>query len=384
MTVQRDTTTRQPTKLQRLIDLVAYLAKHHFPVERADIWEHVPGYVAGVDGNAQQKATVRRTFERDKDELRSLGVPIESVEQPQRFGTERVVAYRLAPGYRLPVLRLMQAERPEDRSQPEGAGDCARLALHFALSRQEADAALRGPSGACHPAGVPLCWRRPVDPPQAGPRLGARRPRRHAGALRPKSGSRCHVRTAGQPVRRPPSQEAGDLSIPCHEPTRGDEPPGPPLRSPLRTRKVVPGRPRRGPEGHPPLSRRAHEPARRQHAVAEQARLRPPVQLSPARPRGPQGLELGDRQAKPETADVLFQVPVSYWAERNDFGELVESRSCGAQVRRFQVSNRNSFLRWVLSLLGEARIVAPTDVREDFREMARSVARGYERAVDHG
>ena len=149
------------------------------------------------------------------------------------------------------------------------------------------------PSGACHPAGVPLCWRRPVDTPQAGPRLGARRPRRHAGALRPKSGSRCHVRAAGQPVRRPPLQEAGDLSIPCHEPTRGDEPPGPPLRSPLRTRKVVPGRPRRGPEGHPPLSRRPHEPARRQHAVAEQARLRPPVRLSPARPRGPQGLGAG-------------------------------------------------------------------------------------------
>ncbi len=384
MTVQRDTTTRQPTKLQRLIDLVAYLAKHHFPVERADIWEHVPGYVAGVDGNAQQKATVRRTFERDKDELRSLGVPIESVEQPQRFGTERVVAYRLAPGYRLPVLRLMQAEQPEDRSQPEGAGGWARLALHFALSRQEADAALRGlqelatlPAFPCAgdvrstlrklaldlepavPAGTPVLYapsREAVATSELLDGLSAALRRRKRVTFRYRAMSRPgemnrRVRPFGLLF------EQGRWYLVGHDEDRKD----------IRLFRV--GRMSR-------LVANTRSPSKPDFDLPSNFRLQDHA--------GRRAWELGDRQAKPETADVLFQVPVSYWAERNDFGELVESRSCGAQVRRFQVSNRNSFLRWVLSLLGEARIVAPTDMREDFREMARSVARGYERAVGHG
>lgn len=91
--------------------------------------------------------------------------------------------------------------------------------------------------------------------------------------------------------------------------------------------------------------------------------------------------ELGDMRREPEEADVLFRVPRSAWAERNGFGELLELRPGGEQLRRFRVRNRNAFLRWIMSLLGEARIVTPPEMHEEFRAMAGSVAGEYDRSA---
>ncbi len=57
------------TRLERLINLVAALLETDRPIPRAELQQRVPGY----EGSAP---SVRRAFERDKDALRNMGVPI--------------------------------------------------------------------------------------------------------------------------------------------------------------------------------------------------------------------------------------------------------------------------------------------------------------------
>jgi predicted DNA-binding transcriptional regulator YafY len=57
------------TRLERLINLVAALLETDRPITRTELQQRVPGY----EGSDQ---SVRRAFERDKDALRNMGVPI--------------------------------------------------------------------------------------------------------------------------------------------------------------------------------------------------------------------------------------------------------------------------------------------------------------------
>lgn len=67
--------TRAQAKLQRWIDLIAALLTHRFGVTFERLRSQVPGYAG-----ATNDASIARTFERDKDELRAFGVPIETLE----------------------------------------------------------------------------------------------------------------------------------------------------------------------------------------------------------------------------------------------------------------------------------------------------------------
>jgi predicted DNA-binding transcriptional regulator YafY len=98
-------------KTPRWLDLVAFLLDHRRPVTRAQIFERVRGY----DGAAE---TARRKFERDKDELRGLGIEIETVPLPQSAGDVDQVGYRLRhrKAY-LPYLELVD-EPPDARPYP--------------------------------------------------------------------------------------------------------------------------------------------------------------------------------------------------------------------------------------------------------------------------
>jgi hypothetical protein len=46
-------------------------------------------------------------------------------------------------------------------------------------------------------------------------------------------------------------------------------------------------------------------------------------------------------------------------------------------VRRFRVTQTNPFLRWILSLAGEAEILSPPGLAEGLEAMAREVAALY-------
>lgn len=96
-------------KLQRWLDLLAALLRRTYPIALEELIREVPGY--GRPG--QKPESRRRTFERDKDELRRLGIPIETCELD-----DDIAGYRLdRKAFYLPYLQLVGASaRPAPRA----------------------------------------------------------------------------------------------------------------------------------------------------------------------------------------------------------------------------------------------------------------------------
>ncbi len=93
------------SKLQRWMDLLAALLRRHYPVTFDEVRQDVPAYSGGAP------ETVRRMFERDKDDLRQFGVPIETVMEDAE-----VRGYRLRTrDFYMPYLAVVDAER---RTEP--------------------------------------------------------------------------------------------------------------------------------------------------------------------------------------------------------------------------------------------------------------------------
>ncbi len=89
-------------KFERMMNLLAALLNAERPISAEQIQERVAGY-------APEKEAFRRTFERDKDELRSLGVPIEVGPIPGTFPElEGYIVDRRT--YELPDLDLASDE----------------------------------------------------------------------------------------------------------------------------------------------------------------------------------------------------------------------------------------------------------------------------------
>ncbi len=99
-------------KASRWLDLLAYLLPYHFGVTREQIFEHVGAYRTDL-ASGMDPESVRRKFERDKDELRALGIEIETIPLPDVPGDEPQSGYRLRPaGFYLPYLELSAGPPP--------------------------------------------------------------------------------------------------------------------------------------------------------------------------------------------------------------------------------------------------------------------------------
>ena len=72
----------------RQLNLIAYLLNHRFPVTWDEIRQRVPGY--DPVGDVDEKSILRK-FERDKEELRAQGIPIDTVP----IDSEVLMGYRL-------------------------------------------------------------------------------------------------------------------------------------------------------------------------------------------------------------------------------------------------------------------------------------------------
>jgi proteasome accessory factor B len=95
-------------KAARWLDLLAFLLQHRFPVTREEIYRAVADYRDALEGaDAAGREAVRRKFERDKDELRALGIDIETLDLPQAEGDEPDKGYRLRErDFYLPYLEF--------------------------------------------------------------------------------------------------------------------------------------------------------------------------------------------------------------------------------------------------------------------------------------
>ena len=363
--------TEKITKLQRWLDLIAFLIGRHYPVSVDEIMEAVPAYARAPDGDPTADESVRRKFERDKKELRELGIPIETVEFSVR-GAEQTSGYRLARrDFYLPYLRLIGGGGDASAAAPGGApradvfdirpeeAHAARDALSFAaaipsfLLREEARSALRKLAfdlGPGRPDAVLA-----LDRPEAGEVRDRLRVLNDALQARKRVRFRYHGIYRGKPTDRDVAPYGllflgGNWYLVGHDALRDArrvfrvdrmEDPEPNRKTPDTPDYVVPG----------------------------------DFDLNAYRNR--EAWELGEGEEAALVARVRFDFPTSLWVERNGYGEPDEMAADGSSVRTFRLHQVNPFLRWILSLSGEAEIVDPPELRREYADLVEQVAALY-------
>jgi len=366
------------SKVQRWLDLVAYLIGRRIPVTVADIMENVPAYAQKwCSGDETDQASVRRTFERDKDELRELGITIETVKHPINYGLQLIDGYILTRrAYYLPELKLgagtgSGASKWTDKNRVPGielSEDEAQAALD-ALRRlmelpasplaREARTAYVKLAFDIDPdrfAPAPVLY---VEPPGTAALLAVlgqlsdaiiarkRVTFRYNGIYRGEATTRC-VAPYGLFFQH------GHWYLVGHDDTRDA------IRI-FRVARI---------EG---LSANQRAPKTPDFEVPPDFKVDTYLDKK--------AWNLGDREA-PIRAEVLFRYPASLWAERCGHGEFVEERDDGSVVRAFELYQVDPFLRWLLSLTGDAQLLGPPELVAELQRMVAGVAALYA-DVDH-
>jgi proteasome accessory factor B len=357
-------------KTRRWLDLIAYLVGCRYPATVEQIMEQVPAYAdrlaaAAAEENEAKATTarnsVRRMFERDKDELREAGIPIESVKIRIDYGATRIDAYRLTrQDFHLPYLRI--AGEATGQRPPKGVP-------RLELSADESATAFQALEAVSGLPGFPLedearaAWRKlsfDLTPPPAGPRtlfadragttqLTARNREITDALLRRKNLKfTYHGIYRGKPTVRSVRPyglffQQGHWYLAGHDEDRDD----------LRLFRV-------DRMDEPTVNSRS--PGTPDFEIPED------FTLADYRNRSP--WELGSSDEGWLQARVRFEFPTSLWAERNGLGELEQEEADGSSVRSFAVQQVDPFLRWVLSRRGEASVIDPPELADRVRELA--------------
>jgi proteasome accessory factor B len=343
-------------KLQRWIDLLVTLLRRHYPVPLEQLAGEVPAYGAGQSEDAR-----RRMFERDKDELRAFGIPIETVMSDEG----ETVGYRLRPReFYLPYLALRsagkaRAPRKLDRygyaSLPVLAFEADELAmvgdaaarvreLGDPLLAEHVDSAMR--KLACDlPVDVGATGTTQVLPPHARVEPDLLAALGDALARRKRVTFTYHTMgsdTAGDRTVEPlglfflnqhwylAARTAGDDTAKNYRLSRVSD---------ARVNSKRPGTP----DYEVPTGFDLREHARSRHAW-----------------------ELGAGDAV--TAVVAIRSSSGAAAGAAQLGEEVAGHPT---LRRFRVRRLDAFARWLLSFAGDMEPVSPGDVIEEYRGLVR-------------
>lgn len=304
---------RSAQRLSRLLNLYALLSETNQPLTAKEIRERL-----AADYGPTEEA-FRRNFERDKAELRALGIELH-IEEVHRGGSQPEYGYRVPRGAK--ALRIPDLEEDE----------LAALQLAASLVRLGgAEAAASGlwkvgaPGPVAADDGEELAL--PAHP-QLGPLFRAVAERRTA-TFR----YRGEARTV-HPYRLELAR--GRWYLLAHDPARGEGDAG---RRWFRLDRM---------EGEP--------------AVGQQKGAFPPPE-GPLEPLPEQWELAGD---DPVTARVAFDEVAAPLA-RQVLGEaaVVEERDGGGVVVELQVSHRDGFRSFVLGFLEHAEVLSPPELRDE-------------------
>lgn len=354
----------QNTKLQRWIDLVAALLSRKYGVTLEQLRDEVPGY---RDGAAE---SVRRTFERDKDELRRLGVPIETTG-----GEGDAEARYLVPHDRfyLPYLALVTERgihhpHKVDQYGYHALGECAFDDDELGLLADAAArvAAFGDPVLAAEVRTAMAKLAVDMPPEHLAPTPGvtllpaeSRADEATLTRLGDALNRRKQVSFTYYGIERDETERrtvlpyglvytAGHWYLHCQDPARGA------LRV-FRVSRIS------------DLKVNAKSPGRQDYEIPASFSLAERTTLVPP-------WELGE--------DEATAVEVSF---NRDNGLTAAARQRGTAVRgkhgvvRYTVRRREPFLRWLLSLNGDATPLGPPDIVRDLRALAErtcAAARG--------
>lgn len=363
------------SKTQRWLDLVAFLVARRFPVPVEQIMEGVPAYAEQwVEGGTTDRDSARRKFERDKDELRALGIPLETVRYSINYGAELTDGYRLASrDFYLPYVRLLaeagdEEEAPPARSPAATAFEVPEGELLDAVRALREVASVPGSPLAREAAGALRKLTFDLEPGRMGdgavvvaPAPGATEVRERLRLLSDALLRRKLVRFTYYAIGRDErsSREAAPYGLlyqhsrwylVAHDRSRDD----------VRVFRV---------------DRMEDVEANRKRANSTDYDIPDGFDLTTYGGRQP--WELGDDREPTTEVRVRFAFPRSLWAERNGLGRLEREEDGGDAVRVFDVREEGPFVRWLLSLAGEAEPLEPPEVRDAYRAAAHEVAALY-------
>ena len=313
-------------RLERLLNLAAALSHTSRPLTFAQIRDRVPGYADGQTG--------RRLFERDKEELRGLGFDLD----PEQGGDLN------EPGYRL---------RPEDWTMgpldldPDEAAALSVAASIARLEGENADLGLRAASRLAGPGAMPPS---PVASAMSA-RLGA---------------GNSEILTAAADAVNMRKRLTFTYRAARGEPsTRDLEPYGLVMRN---GRWYVVGFDRgRNDQRAFRLDRIEGEPVTSEAA----AFTRPPD----FRPEDAVPAEPWSTAEATQPVRVVLDAPVAWWAQRQLSGSAVVAESDDGSVTvDVEVAQTEPFLAFVSSLLDQAEILSPPELRAALVERMTAMA----------
>lgn len=373
------------SKSARWLELLAYLLAHRAPVKRQEIFAAVKGYGdPGDDDTVFESA--RRKFERDKDELRALGINIETVPLPHAAHDESQHGYRLAAGdFYLPYVEITAypvADRPypgiasiqlteDDLALLDRA--TARVVEHREFPLAEAAASARRKLAFDLPI-APLRVERILAEP-----MSAETQRVLAvlqAAVANEQRIRCRYHSIGRDVESARGLLPHGLFFDwghwyCVATEDGESEPKVFRVDRIRDAEIPP--PTRAGAVDASLAAMPREallsrieafdqPPPQRVNIRDYIR-RPPWQLS---------------RDEPVEVVVRIAYPESRWVEARGLGERIgEPSNDGTQEFQFQVRSRGPFLRWLLTLRDRATIVRPAEFSDALAEVRDEVSLLY-------
>jgi proteasome accessory factor BC len=366
--------TNASTRFQRWLDIIAYLVGRRLPVSMDELMRGVPAYSERwTSDDETTQASARRSFERDKDALRRLGIPIRTVRYSTPDAPDVQEGYIIERrDFYLPYLKLVQQvsgrtqytnrQRPDTVEISEADAPLALDALRrvasvpaFPLAR-EARSAFRKLAFDLDPHAFdsdgPVLF---IDPPGSIGLTDRLRVLSDALLARKRVTFLYHGIYRGESTQREVAGygllfQHGHWYLIGHDAVRDD----------VRVFRV--GR-------MDAVAANSRTPGTPDYAIPQDFRLGDYA--------GRQPWELGEKEDKPVMAHVLFHFPLSLWAARNAHGVLETQRTDGSAVRTFAVHQVNPFLRWLLSLEGEVEVLKPESMKEELRSLARMIAHAH-------
>jgi predicted DNA-binding transcriptional regulator YafY len=358
------------SKTQRWLDLISYLLGRRYPVAVGELMERLPAYAR------LKPETARRYLERDKDELRAVGIPIAYTDGTEDGGSAELQGYYLrSHDFFLPYLKVVRGEQAPRTERGQRSAGSLRLAPEDVADVVEALQRIATLPESPFAADARAAYAKLVldldtstlgeAPIHIAESPGAAASRATLNAL---SDALVERRTVRMRYRAAKQTEATERAVDpygliasgghwylvghCH--ARGEE----------RQFRVDRIESLTVPQG---TGNRAAPsftvPA--DFSITRYAHRRP--------------WELGGEV--PTEARVRFRSPWSLWAERNGYGELEQTEADGAAVRRFRVLSSGPFLRWLLSTEADVELLGPPALAAELQDLACAVAALYENEV---
>ena len=303
-------------RAERLLNLVAALLETRRPLSADELYEQVPGYTG-------ESTTIRRAFERDKEALREMGIPI--TVEPIDPDQSNVLGYRI---------------KPEDYRLPDPGLEADELAaLHLAASAVRLDGGhgmealwkLGGEVAGADPGSAPVAALPGAD--VLAPLFGAVSERRAVAF--DYRGARRALDPYGLSFRN------GHWYVSGRDHDRDD------VRQ-FRLDRIDAGVEPLGPAG-------AFEPG----VTGDQ----------------PPPWRMGDEESV--TATLLVDASQAGWAIGQVGAEAVRERQGdGSVVLELRVTNRSAFRSFVLGFLDHAEVLGPSELRDDMVAWLERVATG--------